>query len=200
MSHLPAGAFKSKGWFAHPQPDHLPRRRHCEQVLLVSTLVEPSASRADARARIRGHLRQCLAQWLGLPHDAITLASIPGHPPRLWIEGLKEPGLSFSHETGLSVAAVNLSGLVGVDVMTVQNVPDWQTVARDYLGPTVTHRLQEAPEGARNLAFANAWCQHEALLKLHGRHLIEWTEHSRSEGSLVELELLPGLAGALAML
>ncbi|WP_164708159.1 4'-phosphopantetheinyl transferase superfamily protein, partial [Pseudomonas viridiflava] len=95
---------------------------------------------------------------------------------------------------------VNLSGLVGVDVMTVQNVPDWQTVARDYLGPTVTHRLQETPEGARNLALANAWCQHEALSKLLGRHLIEWTEHSRSEGSLVELELLPGLAGALAML
>ncbi|WP_122697970.1 4'-phosphopantetheinyl transferase superfamily protein, partial [Pseudomonas viridiflava] len=102
----------------------------------------------------------------GRAEDVITLAVIPGQLRLSWIEGLSEAGLSFSHESGLSVAAVNLSGLVGVDVMTVQNVPDWQTVARDYLGPTVTHRLQETPEGARNLAFANAWCQHEALLKL----------------------------------
>ncbi|MCF5707682.1 4'-phosphopantetheinyl transferase superfamily protein [Pseudomonas syringae] len=200
MSAGPASAFDGKCWLAHPSPDQLPARRQTEQVLLVSTVVEPGVSRADARARIRTHLRDSIAQWLGLPLTAISLASTPGHAPKLWIEGQNKPGVSFSHEVGLSVAVVNLSGLVGVDVMTVQNVPDWLTVARDYLSPTVTYRLQATPQRSRALAFAKAWCQHEALLKLHGRHLTEWAEHSEPAGSSVELELLPGLACALALL
>ncbi|SHN12437.1 4'-phosphopantetheinyl transferase [Pseudomonas asturiensis] len=199
MNTRPVGVLCGKDWLAHPQPDHLPLARQREHVLLVSTLIEPGTSRAEVRDHIRRHLRDSLTQWLGLPLEAITLISLPGHAPRLLIEGLTEPGLSISHENGLSVAAVNLDGPVGIDVMKTQDVAHWQTVALDYLGPQITCELLSTPETLRPLAFVKAWCQREALLKLHGQPLSEWTEHRPLAGKLVEVELSWPWVGVLAL-
>jgi 4'-phosphopantetheinyl transferase len=140
-----------------------------------------------------------LEQWLELPSGAITFISAPGFAPRLLIDGLPEPGFSISHEAGFSIAAVNLHGAVGVDLMQVQAVPDWHAVSQDYLGAEVATRLSGMPESIRPIAFAKAWCRREAFLKLHGLALDEWTAQGGLQGVGVEVELAEGMVGVVAL-
>lgn len=168
-------------------------------VLLVSCVTRPGSARDDARNRIRACTRKAVGQWLELPSDAITFISTPGVAPLLMIDGLPEPGFSISHEAGFSLAAVNLNGAVGVDLMQVQPVPDWQIVARDYLGPDVGARLRDVSEAMRPVAFAKAWCEREAFLKLHGRELGEWAEVGQLEGVGIEVELGTNVVGMVAL-
>ncbi|WP_024656263.1 4'-phosphopantetheinyl transferase superfamily protein [Pseudomonas syringae USA007] len=169
-------------------------------VLLVSCLIKPGTTRVEARDRIRSCVREALVEWLGLSLYAITFNSIPGHAPRLIIDGLPEPGFSISHEVGLSLAAVNLQGPVGIDVMQVQDVADWQVVAQDYLGPHVAAGLMNMSEATRPGAFARAWCEREALLKLHGCELAEWGAMERLDGVGVEVDLGGKWVGVVAVL
>jgi len=75
------------------------------------------------------------------------------------------------------VAALRLDGgAVGIDVMQVNDVPDWQVVAHDYLGPACAVALARLPAPARAAAFARAWSEHEARLKSRGLGLEEWTD------------------------
>ncbi|KAB8064628.1 4'-phosphopantetheinyl transferase family protein [Janthinobacterium violaceinigrum] len=129
--------------------------------------------RAEARLRIRAAVREVAARWLKMDIDAISLESTPGAPPRLLLAG-RPAGLSFSHDDGWSVAAVHLHGTVGIDVMRVQDIPDWRQVARDYLGPQVTQELASLPDAQRPLALAQAWTAREAALKCAGLPLMEW--------------------------
>ncbi|MBI6675982.1 4'-phosphopantetheinyl transferase family protein, partial [Pseudomonas syringae] len=163
-------------------PESFPR----QNVLLVSCVTRPGCARDEARNRIRACVRIALEQWLELPSGAITFISASGVAPRLLIDGLPEPGFSISHEAGFSLAAVNLHGAVGVDLMQVQAVPDWHAVAQDYLGAEVATRLSGMPESMRAVAFAKAWCRREAFLKLHGLALEEWTAVGGLQGVGVE--------------
>jgi 4'-phosphopantetheinyl transferase len=65
-------------------------------------------------------------------------------------------------------------GAVGIDVMQITDVPDWEAVARDYLGPACAAALARVPAPARAAAFARAWSEREARLKCLGRQLAEW--------------------------
>ncbi|TRN51084.1 phosphopantetheinyl transferase [Pseudomonas syringae] len=176
-------------------PESFPR----QNVLLVSCVTRPGCSRDEARSRIRACVRIALEQWLELPSGAITFISAPGFAPRLLIDGLPEPGFSISHEAGFSIAAVNLHGAVGVDLMQVQAVPDWHAVSQDYLGAEVATRLSGMPESIRPIAFAKAWCRREAFLKLHGLALDEWTAQGGLQGVGVEVELAEGMVGVVAL-
>ncbi|ALE00572.1 4'-phosphopantetheinyl transferase family protein [Pseudomonas syringae] len=176
-------------------PESFPR----QNVLLVSCVTRPGCSRDEARNRIRACVRIALEQWLELPSGAITFISAPGVAPRLLIDGLPEPGFSISHEAGFSLAAVNLHGAVGVDLMQVQAVPDWHAVAQDYLGAEVANVLSGTPESTRAVAFAKAWCRREAFLKLHGLALDEWTAQGGLQGVGVEVELAEGMVGVVAL-
>ncbi|MGK5010586.1 4'-phosphopantetheinyl transferase family protein [Janthinobacterium sp. MDB2-8] len=129
--------------------------------------------RTEARQRIRAAMRAAAAQWLNLAIDAITLESMPGQPPRLLLAG-RAAGLSFSHDEGLSLAAISLHGAVGIDVMRVQEIPDWANLARDYLGPQVAQELAACPAALRPAALAQAWTAREAALKCTGLQLMEW--------------------------
>ncbi|WP_338681736.1 4'-phosphopantetheinyl transferase superfamily protein [Janthinobacterium sp. TB1-E2] len=129
--------------------------------------------RLEARLRIRAAVREAAAHWLKLDIEAISVASTPGAPPRLLFPG-GVAGLSFSHDEGLSLAAINLQGAVGVDVMRVQDIADWFTLARDYLGPQVAEALSTCTDAQRPLALAQAWTAREAALKCAGRQLAEW--------------------------
>ena len=129
--------------------------------------------RTEARQRIRAAVRTAAAQWLNLAIDAITLESMPGQPPRLLLAG-RAAGLSFSHDEGLSLAAISLHGAVGIDVMRVQEIPDWANLARDYLGPQVAQELAACPAALRPAALAQAWTAREAALKYSGLQLAEW--------------------------
>ncbi|MCD5995789.1 4'-phosphopantetheinyl transferase superfamily protein [Pseudomonas sp. CDFA 602] len=169
-------------------------------VLLVSAVTGHNTSRIDARALIRARLCAALACALQVPPVHVTFISTAGCRPRVLIEGWPEPGLSISHDAGLSLAAVNLHGTVGVDLMRVQCVPDWQQVARDYLGDEVAGRLLETCDALRPQAFSSAWCQREAVLKLSGQPLAEWTHAAAPACSVFQIALPNPFVGALALM
>ena len=129
--------------------------------------------RLEARLRIRAAAREAVAQWLALDIETISVESTPGTPPRLLLGG-RAASLSFSHDEGLSLAAISLHGPVGIDVMRVQDIGDWFHLARDYLGPQVAEELAACPDAQRPLALAQAWTAREAALKCMGRQLAEW--------------------------
>lgn len=173
--------------------------RLTEGVWLISVSHPLGTRREDARQRIRDSVREVLGKELGLAVEAISVVSEPGSAPRLLLGDLPEPGFSISHEDGLSLAAVHWYGKVGVDLMRVQEVSDWQLVAQDYLGPDVTAQLLGMPEAQRPRSFAQAWCQLEARLKCHGQRLAEWASAPRLTGRTVELRLPYPLVGVLAL-
>ena len=135
--------------------------------------IVPPPSRMAARAHLRRAVREAAAQWLTLDSEAISVESAPGTPPRLLLPG-GVAGLSFSHDEGLSLAAVHLHGAVGIDVMRVQDIADWFHLARDYLGPQVAQELAACPDTQRPLRLAQAWTAREAALKCAGKQLAEW--------------------------
>ena len=135
--------------------------------------IVPPPSRMEARARLRQAVCEAAAQWQNLDIEAISVESTPGSSPRLLLAG-GVVGLSFSHDEGISLAAVHLHGAVGIDVMRVQDVPDWANLARDYLGPQVAEELAACPDAQRPLRLAQAWTAREAALKCAGLQLKEW--------------------------
>ncbi|PLY43807.1 4-phosphopantetheinyl transferase [Janthinobacterium sp. ROICE36] len=139
--------------------------------------IVPPPSRMEARARLRQAVCEAAAQWQNLDIEAISVESTPGSCPRLLLAG-GVVGLSFSHDEGISLAAVHLHGAVGIDVMRVQDIADWFNLARDYLGPQVAQELAACPAAQRPLALAQAWTAREAALKCAGLQLMEWNEMS----------------------
>ena len=133
--------------------------------------------RWEARLRIRAAVRAAAAQWLKMDIESISVESMPGQPPRLLLAG-RAAGLSLTHDVGMSLAAIHLHGAVGIDVMRVQDVPDWANLARDYLGPQVAGELAACPDAQRPLRLAQAWTAREAALKCAGLQLVEWDEMS----------------------
>jgi len=167
-------------------------------VFVLALRLDPALPRPQARAQLRAALREALAAHLGLPAESITLNAAPGQAPRLEGPGISAAiGLSFSHEAGLSLAAVNLLGPVGLDVVRDETPPDWQAVARDYLGPQMAANLQAQD-------FPAAWAAHEARLKFHGQALSEWRPEMTQPQWLAAchcqaLRLPPGWVGCLAL-
>ncbi|MGY2336072.1 4'-phosphopantetheinyl transferase superfamily protein [Pseudomonas sp. SDO5511_1_S431] len=94
---------------------------------------------------------------------------------------------------------MNLHGPVGVDVMALQQIPDWQAVALDYLGPGVAAQVNAAPQAHRAALFAQAWCGREARLKCAGIGLAEWSDEAAPACHVFELVLPGGWVGALAL-
>jgi 4'-phosphopantetheinyl transferase len=140
---------------------------------LFAIVIDAELQREAARRQIRLAAREALATVLGKSAADIGIDSLPGNPPRVLLAGAASRiGISFSHEDGHALAAINLHGAVGADIMRVQDIPDWQAVASDYLGPAVSAALQAAADRPR--AFANAWSQREAALKFHAQQLSEW--------------------------
>ena len=131
--------------------------------------------RTEARQRIRAAVRAAAAQWLKMDIESISVESMPGQPPRLLLAG-RAAGLSLTHDEGISLAAVHLHGAVGIDVMRVQDIPDWFNLARDYLGPQAADALAACPDAQRPLRLAQAWTAREAALKHAGLPLAEWNE------------------------
>jgi 4'-phosphopantetheinyl transferase len=144
----------------------------------AASTVPPPASGAGqqrdaARRQIRLAAREALGAVLRMPAADITIVSTPGTPPHVLLAGVgSHIGISFSHEDGYGLAAINLHGPIGADIMGVRDIPDWQTIARDYLGPDVVAALQNTIN--RPLAFTQAWTQREAALKCHAQQLSEW--------------------------
>lgn len=155
----------------HTWPGPVPAPLDGLFVLFIRTALR----RETARREIRQAAREALALLLGLAVEDVTIASTPGAPPRILVAGeARAIGCSFAHEDGCALAAINLHGAVGVDLMRVRDLPDWQAVARDYLGPAASAALLAAAPAGRPRAFAEAWTRREAALKHRGQALGEW--------------------------
>ena len=175
------------------------RPRLQSNLLVVSTSVPPHIDRKHARSLIRHAVTDALAQTLGMAASRIEIHREPGMTPRLHLPGFGNAGLSITHERGLSLAVVHLEGAVGVDVTRVEEMPDWQVVAHDYLGAEVARSLSVTPASQRAGQFARHWCEREATLKCHGLSLREWTPDDTSECTLFALKLQASMMGALAI-
>lgn len=168
-------------------------------VLVISIASAADATRDGARAAIRAAAREALAQALDIASDQVVVESRPGTVPRILIDGTPSTiGLSISHAGVLSVAAFNPAGAIGVDLMEVKHVSDWARVAHDYLGMVTAFRLIALPAADLPLAFAQAWSEREAQLKLLGQPLAEWTP-SPNDCRLRALTLPDGFAGTVAI-
>jgi 4'-phosphopantetheinyl transferase len=163
--------------------------------------VRGQPDRATARRTIRAALVVALAQATGLPSERIALCGAPGEAPYALLDGARRLSLSISHDGDVSVAALRLDGGVGIDVMQVTDVPDWEAVARDYLGPACVAALARVPAATRATAFARAWSEREARLKCRGLPLGEWRAEDASlelACSCLSLALPDGYVGSLA--
>jgi 4'-phosphopantetheinyl transferase len=180
----------------HPWPGPAPVPQDGLFVLFLRTDVRRDA----ARVQVRLAAREALAAALDRPLDDISIDSIPGWPPRITLAGdACAIGCSFAHEDGYALAAINLHGAVGVDLMRVQDIPDWQAVARDYLGPAASAALQAITNGERPRAFAQAWTRREAALKRSGQQLGEWENDIND--AIITLSLpVAELVGNIALL
>ena len=125
--------------------------------------VRRQPDRATARRTIRAAVLAALVEAVGLSSARIRLCGAPGEAPYALVDdgrrgGARHVALSISHDGDLSVAALRMDGgPVGIDVMRVTDVPDWQAVAHDYLGPACADALARVPAPARAAAFARAW-------------------------------------------
>jgi 4'-phosphopantetheinyl transferase len=162
--------------------------------------VRGDGERQLARRRVRQALCEALAQLYGLQVAQIMIHFSAGRAPAvsfLEAPAAIPPGISISHDGPLSVAAIHQHGPAGVDLMRVQDVPDWRAIARDYLAPHVRDQLESASPSQRPLLLAQAWTEMEACLKCHGRQLGEWTGQALP-ALCSELALPDGFAGMVA--
>lgn len=161
--------------------------------------------REAARRAIRAAIVAELALLTGLPHGRIALHTPEGRVPYALLDapdGQRRAGVAISHDGALSLAALSLQGAVGIDVTLVMDIPDWEAVARDYLGPQAVAALAALPADARPLAFARAWSEREARLKYFGRELVEWSadgDRPLAACRCLPLALPQGYAGVLAL-
>ena len=135
--------------------------------------VATSPSRQAARQELRKVLRQILTAWINLAPEQLPL--------RETSRGLVWPGqlggrtldISLSYTEGEGWIGLLRDGLIGVDAMKIQQVPEAEDVARHYLGDTVLAVIQQSLDPA--MAFAVAWTEREARLKCLKQELSEWS-------------------------
>jgi 4'-phosphopantetheinyl transferase len=194
---------------AHAWPDAaapaLAALRSAQGLAVIRITTPNTEIRHAAREHLRTAVRELLAALLQQPVATLPLVSRPGQALVLDLPGASI-GLSVSHAPGLSVAAVHRHGAVGVDVMRIGEgadwMPDWETVARDYLGPEAQARIHQVTPDQRACAFAREWTTLEASLKCLGMGLTEWTPslERRLAGCMVStLDVPLGLCGAVAV-
>jgi 4'-phosphopantetheinyl transferase len=181
--------------------------------------------REAARLGIRQALRAALGGLLGVDPASITLPAACGEAPYALVPAGSVSGssgrsgsddgsgsasgaptrhvaLAISHDGTLSVAAIGLHAAVGIDVMRIADIPDWEALARDYLGPQAARRLGALAPAQRPQALAQAWSEREARLKCLGLALAEWRPEEPAmlaACTCLPLALPEGYVGCLAM-
>jgi 4'-phosphopantetheinyl transferase len=171
-----------------------------EPLFVIAVKTPDSPDRTVARQTIHNALQGVLGELWGCEPADVTLTHTPSEPLRAQGPHSPDWGLSVSHEAGLSVAAVNRLGPVGVDIACELPVFDWHAVAQDYLGPAMARQLASQPLASQNQQFLRAWARHEASLKCLSLGLVEWTPALQTRLAalqVVDLELPAGWLGAI---
>ena len=161
-----------------PAQAELQQQQENTTLFVISITTVETSDRRAARRQIRTALAEALGVLLGRDPSQYHLDPTPGRPPRLHGTTI---GLSLSHESGLSVAAINLDGAVGIDIVRRDIVAaaasDWGRLARDYLGPAASERITASSIAQRLDCVCNEWTAREARLKCSGNALVEWILH-----------------------
>lgn len=177
---------------------------HVENGLVVIALqTELGTQREETRQRVRVAIQEALALLLNCSVSEIKLQSQTGQAVKL-ADANHHIGLSISHEPGLSVAAINMHGQVGVDLMAIDSIPTYAElpmIAAEYLGAKVAEYISSQTAETQKKAFATAWTTFEASLKLNGLSLVEWSPASDEQlknVTSIKLNLADGYIGAIA--
>ena len=157
-------------WVLH-SPSQRPRWQ-LSQALIWQLQGPPPALRQQARQL----LREILVDTLGTANDTMAVDFTAGQAPRVNERWQGHPvAISISYADDRAWVALCPGQRLGLDVCTVASLPDWQTVARLYLGPSTAQQLAALSTDTRDTAFAQAWAELEARGKCLGLGLQEWT-------------------------
>lgn len=176
---------------------------------MAGFLRAPDASRQTLRSQIHAWLEsglrfidtdnpngapllQTAAQ--GRPHSAVQLHG-------------QTVGISLSYARGLAVAVVSRHAEIGVDVLYLPEIADWDAdefirLARLYGSPTWQAIQQSAPATQQAPIFAHHWTRFEAELKAVGQPMRENTAAFGTHSGIIFHDLvgLPeGYVGAVAI-
>ena len=147
-----------------------------QNLIVIAVRTVPTSLRLQARKLIRIAIRQVIAKKLACPYAEVKFISELGQSLKL-AQPRQNIGLSISHESGLSLAAINMNGKVGVDLIDIKSIPnsnEIDTLALEYLGAEVAEYLSHLSVEEQSRAFAQAWTEFEARLKCQEKSLTEW--------------------------
>lgn len=127
---------------------------------------------ADRQRYVASHiaLRQALAEYTGLHHAALQLATGSFGKPSL--SGHTRTQFSLSHSQGLALIAVGGRGPLGADVELLRPVPDAAVLAAEHFTAREQQALAALPAQERDKAFLTCWTRKEACLKAIGVGLL----------------------------
>jgi len=167
--------------FDWPEMPELPKPG--EPVLIR---VATSQSRQAARQELRKVLRQILAAWSNFSLEQLPLHETARGP--VWLEQLAghDLDISLSYAEGEGWIGLLRGGLIGVDAMRIQTVPEAEDVARHYLGPEILTAIRQSADPAA--AFAAAWTELEARLKCLKQKLSEWSVTQPFAGTKCDIQ------------
>lgn len=206
-------------WIARV-PRLAPRLAELAATLDPDELARAAAYRDEgARRRFvagRGLLRAILGRHLGLPADRVVL-TVDDHGKPALARPAGGPQFNVGHAGDLVCCAVGGERPVGVDLEPLRWRPELRLVADLVLSPREREAVERLPAAHRQQALIRAWTRKEACGKAVGRGLalplrrIETGLSGpatdvlvpRGDGmpvrlSLVEADVAPGYAGALA--
>ena len=151
-----------------------------QNMIVIAVRTVPTTLRFQARKLIRIAIRQVIAKKLACQYTEVKFISELGQSLKL-AQPRQNIGLSISHESGLSLAAINMHGRVGVDLIDIKTIPnksEIDTLALEYLGAELAEYLSHLSCEEQNHAFAQAWTEFEARLKCQEKSLTEWIPSS----------------------
>ena len=172
-------------------------------LLVIALRTDAEMSRIQARIQVREALKQLLAILLSYPINKITIFSEPGQAVRL-LQPKENIGISISHEHEMSMAAINMNGYCGIDMMSISsisNLDEINAIALDYLGSQTATNISNLPTHQRIKAFAKAWTEFEAYMKCKGEPIVEWSptrDNLASNYSYKTLKLPQDYIGTIA--
>jgi len=121
---------------------------------------------------VRALLRQLLAARLGVPPEAVELASgTRGKPVLAGRFAASNLRFNVSHCEDVVVYAFSSGREVGVDVEAVRTLSDADDVAARWFSPREYARYRALEPGDRPLGFFQCWTRKEAFIKALGEGL-----------------------------
>jgi hypothetical protein len=144
-----------------------------DKIFLLAGITPAASSRPAARQELRTVLQRILAAWSQLLPEQLSLdESVRGPVWRGQLGGHSlDISLSYAEDEGW--IGLLRGGLIGVDAMQIQRIPEAEGVALHYLGRTAMIAIQQATDPP--MAFAVAWTGLEARIKCLKRTLNEWS-------------------------